>query len=53
MIILGFLLVAFGLVLDAQALWTVGAVLVAAGVVLGMLGGTTGPRYRGRSFRRI
>jgi hypothetical protein len=52
MIILGFLLVVFGLVLETQALWSVGAVLIAVGAVLGLLG-MTGPRYRGRSFHRI
>jgi hypothetical protein len=50
MIILGSLLVLFGLVLQVQALWVLGAVLLAAGVVLGGLG-TTAPRYRGRTFR--
>jgi hypothetical protein len=52
MIIMGFLLVVFGLVLETQALWTVGAVLIAAGAALGLFG-ATGPRYRGRFFHRI
>jgi VIT1/CCC1 family predicted Fe2+/Mn2+ transporter len=50
MIILGSVLVVLGLVLQTQTLWAVGAVLIAAGLALSALG-TTGPRYRGRSFR--
>jgi hypothetical protein len=52
MIIMGFLLVVFGLVTSTQELWAVGAILVAAGAALSLFG-TTGPRYRGRSFLRI
>jgi hypothetical protein len=47
MIILGFTLVAFGLLVETQALWLVGATLVGAGAVVGLLAGPARRPYTG------
>jgi hypothetical protein len=46
MIILGFALVAFGLFFETQALWVLGATLVAAGGALALFGAAVDPRSR-------
>ncbi|HEY0487025.1 MAG TPA: hypothetical protein VGD72_12320 [Mycobacteriales bacterium] len=51
MIILGFTLVALGLMLETQALWVFGATLIAAGALLGLVG-LTGRPSQPRSFPR-
>jgi hypothetical protein len=47
MIILGFTLVAFGLLVDIQSLWVLGAALIAAGALLSLAGVTLGRRRVG------
>jgi hypothetical protein len=46
MIILGFALVAFGVLLETQALWVLGSILVAAGAALALFGVVVDPRSR-------
>jgi hypothetical protein len=47
MIILGFTLVAFGLLVDIQSLWVLGAALIAAGAALALVGVILGPSRGG------
>jgi hypothetical protein len=47
-VILGLALVLFGLVLHIQSLWLIGAVLIAAGAALTLVG--CGPRRSGRGM---